>query len=541
MEPTRSNNHILTLFLALAVTLTGGGCASVPKTPSEPVPAVAVAPDVTPDASATAVSKATDSAEPASAIQAPAANASSTPAQASADTEAAATGVNADTDDENTPTADAAVKDTTQTADAQNATDAQSADAKPDNDIWTRIRAGFRLPKIENQLTRQHEQWFIDNAEFRQAMFDRAKFYLYYIVEEVSKRGMPMEIALLPAIESAYKPYAYSRARAVGLWQFIPSTGRLYGLKRNWWYDGRRDVIASTRAALDYLEKLNMDFNGDWQLALAAYNAGEGRVMRAVEWNRRHGLPADFSHLRRLKRETKHYVPKLMAMVNIVSDPGRFGIKLPDIPNEPYFARVEADSQVDLGVIARLTGMEVDDLHFINPGYIRRATDPNGPHHILVPVDKKDAVVAGLSELPDSERVHWLHHRVRRGDTLYDIARHYHVTVGAIKTSNNLRGNLLHIGQNLMLPISASVAPRRSTRRAEPVHLTNSDGPIIHRVRRGETLTSIARRYNVLVRQLAEWNFMRPNDILQLGRKLKVWLNDGPQAFEHESTRPVYV
>lgn len=525
MEPTRSKKRLLTLSLTFAATLVFGGCASVPDEPVSATSADATPKVVTDDHPEKPAAKIADSAD--------ASERAPTPGEVKEESAAIATAgpmVNQAqlVGTEPPLTMPIAEEDDWFVEDeSASFTVAEEPKAAPSQDIWTRIRAGLRLPAIDAELTAQHEQWFIENAEFREALFERAKLYLYYIVEEVDKRGMPMEVALLPAIESAYKPYAYSRARASGLWQFIPSTGRLYGLKRNWWYDGRRDVVASTRAALDYLQKLQADFNGDWQLALAAYNAGEGRVARAIEWNRRRHLPTDFVHLRHLKRETKYYVPKLMAMANIVSDPARFGIQLPEIPNEPYFTRVEADSQVDLGVIARLTGMEVDDLHFINPGYIRRATDPNGPHHILVPVDKKDAVVTGLSEMPETQRVQWLHHQVRGGDTLYDIARRYRLTVEAIKTANNLRGNRLSIGQSLMLPTSASaygtgVKPVRTT--------TRSGEPIIHRVRRGETLSSIARRYNVLVRQLAEWNFMRPNDVLQLGRRLKIWNGDGPRA-----------
>jgi len=541
MEPTTSNNRLLTLFLTLTAALILGGCATMPdgSTPTfDDATSKTNTKDTAPTASATradttvATNPTPVAASPNSKTPAPRPESTS---GASASAPIAAV--------EPSPTTMVASTGASESIDETVmfpvGEEPQSLAAPT---IWVRIRSGLRLPAIDHALTAQHEQWFIENAEFREAMFERAKLYLYYIVEEVEKRGMPMEVALLPAIESAYKPYAYSRARASGLWQFIPSTGRLYGLKNNWWYDGRRDVVASTRAALDYLQKLQGDFNGDWQLALAAYNAGEGRMMRAIEWNRRHGLPTDFVHLRQLKRETKHYVPKLMAMVNIVADPARYGIQLPDIPNEPYFTRVEADSQVDLGVIARLTGMEVDDLHFINPGYTRRATDPNGPHHFLVPVDKRDAVVTGLSEMPEKQRVQWLHHEVHRGDTLFEIARRYRVTVDVIKTSNNLRGNTLSIGQSLMLPISASVRPGAPTATgAKPVRTTTKSGDaIIHRVRHGETLSSIARHYNVLVRQLAEWNLMSKDDVLQLGRKLKIWNGDGPQALRHDPQPTVY-
>lgn len=416
---------------------------------------------------------------------------------------------------------------------------AADAATAADDDLWARIRSGFRMAKLDSPLIAQHERWFVENAGFREAMFERSRLYLYFIVEEVEKRGMPMEIALLPAIESAYKPYAYSRAKASGLWQFIPSTGKLYGLKMNWWYDGRRDVIAATRAALDYLQKLHDDFDGDWHLALAAYNAGEGRVMRAVAANRSKGLPGTFEHLRQLAPETKHYVPKLMAMVNLVSDPAKYGINLPAIPNEPYFVKVDVGSQVDLGVIARLTDMEAQELHHINAGYMRWATDPDGPHRLLVPADKKDVLLAGLDNLPEKERVQWRHHEVRRGDTLHGIARRYNISVEAVKTANRLSSNLLRVGQSLLLPISAS-APAVAPPRAAPVRAAaSSNRPVIHRVRRGDTLYSIARRYNVMVQQIAEWNVIDPSDVLRMGQKLKIFPASRPSA-HHPLLAPVY-
>ncbi|MEK9133910.1 MAG: transglycosylase SLT domain-containing protein, partial [Pseudomonadota bacterium] len=232
------------------------------------------------------------------------------------------------------------------------------AETKPDvvtsndSDIWARLRKGFTMKPLDSPQVEREIKWFANNPEYMQRMMERARLYLYYIADEVEKRGMPMEIALLPAIESAYKANAYSRARASGLWQFIPSTGRLYGLKANWWYDGRRDVQASTQAALDYLEKLYNDFDGDWHLALAAYNAGEGKIARMMKYNERKGKSTDYQYLK-LKRETQHYVPKLMAMVSIVADPAKYGVQLASIPDEPYFARVETGSQIDLGVVAK--------------------------------------------------------------------------------------------------------------------------------------------------------------------------------------------
>lgn len=400
------------------------------------------------------------------------------------------------------------------------------------SDIWARIRAGLALEPLDSPLVDAEARWFANNPEYMQRMMDRAKLYLYYIVEEVEKRGMPMEIALLPAIESAYKPLAYSRARASGLWQFIPSTGRLYGLKANWWYDGRRDVQASTQAALDYLEKLYNDFDGDWHLAIAAYNAGEGKVMRMMEYNRRKGKPTEFQYLK-LKRETQHYVPKLLAMASIVADPDKHGVKLADIPNEPYFARVETGSQVDLGVVAKLVDLPVDDLHMINPGYRRWATDPNGPHQLLVPADKKDVLIEGLNNLPEEQRIKWQHHEVKRGETLHEVGRRYGLDVATLRTANNLRSNLLRVGQDLLIPISArplTVAAVRTTYRSSDARIAGRSEPVIHRVRRGDTLSSIARRYNVLVRQLAKWNFISANSMLRMGQRLKIWPNGAPTA-----------
>lgn len=406
--------------------------------------------------------------------------------------------------------------------------DGAALDIPQHGDLWERVRAGFGIPKLDSPLVARHEQWFVNNPEFMTAMLDRAGMYLYYIVDEVEKRGMPMEIALLPAIESAFKPHAHSRAKAAGLWQFIPSTGRLYGLKANWWYDGRRDVEAATQAALNYLEKLRDDFDGDWHLALAAYNAGEGRVSRMIEYNRRRGLPTDYEHLK-LRAETVNYVPRLLAFVNIVTEPEKYGVTLAPIPNSPYFARVEVGSQIDLSVVARLADLEVEHLHKINPGFNRRATDPDGPHYLFVPVDKKELIEEALNNLPEEERIQYRHHRVARGETLSRIAQRYHVSVAAIKSTNRLRSNFLRVGQDLVVPMSdrpispVIAAQSRAKAVTASVRPPSKARPVIHRVRSGETLWSIARKYNVLVQQLRDWNLLEADDVLRIGQQLKIW------------------
>lgn len=409
----------------------------------------------------------------------------------------------------------------------------KSTDASSYNNLWDRIRVGFKLPRMEGPIVESHERWFVNNPEYMERMLQRANLYLFHIVEAVEKRGMPMEIALLPAIESAYQPRAYSRARASGLWQFIPSTGRLYGLKSDFWYDGRRDVLASTEAALDYLQKLSNDFDGDWYLALAAYNCGEGKVARLREQNARKGMSTAYQDLK-LPRETQHYVPKLMAVVNIVSHPEQYGLELREIPNSPYFVQVDAGSQIDLGVVAKLTNLTIDDLYDMNPGYNRWATSPDGPHHLLVPISAKETLEEGLSELPADERMQWARHQVRRGDSLSHVARNYGVSTDVIKTANNLQGNRLRVGQDLLIPVSGrkllvaeSEEQKSASKRAAAIQQAaasgNSKVKVVYRVRAGDTLYSIAKQYGVYVHEITKWNYMRTKDVLKMGQKLLIW------------------
>ncbi|MEJ2382242.1 MAG: transglycosylase SLT domain-containing protein [Gammaproteobacteria bacterium] len=265
----------------------------------------------------------------------------------------------------------------------------QAAAPPPPQTVWQRLRRGFRLPDYDNPRVRTQLQWYANHQEYLKRVMDRAEPFLYMITQQVEKRGMPSEIALLPVVESAFQPFAYSHGRAAGIWQFIPSTGRLYGLKQNWWYDGRRDVVASTDAALDYLDKLDKQFNGDWLLALAAYNSGEGTVASAVARNRRRHIPTDFWSLR-LPQETESYAPKLLAIAAIIKNPQKYGIQLKPIPNKPQVALVDVGSQIDLALAADMAGISIEEMYRLNPGFNRWATDPRGPYRLLVPVDKKE-------------------------------------------------------------------------------------------------------------------------------------------------------
>jgi len=412
-----------------------------------------------------------------------------------------------------------------------------TSEKKNFSNLWDRMRAGFKLPGMEGPYVERQEQWFVNNPDYMERMLQRANLYLFYIVEAVEKRGMPTEIALLPAIESAYQPHAYSRARASGLWQFIPSTGRLYGLKSNWWYDGRRDVMASTEAALDYLEKLGKDFNGDWYLALAAYNCGEGKVARLIETNQRRGLSSAYQDLK-LPRETQQYVPKLMAMVNIVSDAAKYGLQLREIPNSPYFVQVDAGSQIDLGVVAKLTNLPLDDLYDMNPAFNRWATAPDGPHHLLVPLAAKDVLMEGLNDLPPESRMQWARHEVKRGDALSRIAYRYGVSPEAIKTANNLHSNQLRVGQDLLIPVSGRklviTKPNLAPDSKSVAKAATGKVRVIHYVRAGDTLSGIARKYRVYVDQLRKWNLMDADDVLKAGQKLLIWISPAAVALDQD-------
>ena len=372
--------------------------------------------------------------------------------------------------------------------------------------LWDRIRAGFRLPPMRGPLVTQYEEWFEHNPRYVEGMLERANLYLYQIVQAVQKRHMPMEIALLPAIESGYSPNAYSSAGAIGLWQIEPSTGGLWGLKDNWWYSGARDVVASTNAALDYLQALHNQFHS-WNLALAAYNCGAGMVQWAIDNNKAKGLGTHYRELR-LPLQTEHYVPKLMAFVNIVRDPAKFGLRLRDIPNSPYFVRVNTGGQISLSVVARLADMSLNQLAAINPGLKHWATAPNGPYTVLVPVATKAALLEGLSQLPPQDRMQWARHIVIPGNTISGIAQEYGVSVHAIMTTNHLHGSFLRVGQRLLIP----VAGRRLVVPAQGG---------VYTVAPGDTLSGIAQQYGVPITTLMAVNNLR-GPYLQVGEVLRI-------------------
>jgi membrane-bound lytic murein transglycosylase D len=392
------------------------------------------------------------------------------------------------------------------------------------DDLFERMRAGFAFDEVQEPAIDEQLAWFQHNPDYLERVFQRGQRYLYHVITEIEARGMPLEFALLPVVESAYEPFAYSVSRAAGLWQFIPDTGRRFGLKQNWWYDGRRDVIESTRAALDYLQALHDQFNGDWLLAIAAYNVGELAVQHAIEFNEAHGKPTDFWHLN-LPAETRAYVPKLLAMKRLMAEPERYGLDFAPIPNEPYFAVIETGSQIDLKIAARLASTSYDDLIALNPGYNRWATDPDGPHRLLVPIDSADAFEAALKTLGPEDRVRYALHEVGKRETLATIARDSGCSASVIAKINDLAGGKVRPGDTLKIPEISGQLPDKVLLAAARVDRPERDLPrhahqIVYRVRAGETLYSIARRHGMSPSTLARLNNLGPSDPLIKGQRL---------------------
>ncbi|MBY5992012.1 LysM peptidoglycan-binding domain-containing protein [Ferrimonas balearica] len=405
---------------------------------------------------------------------------------------------------------------------------AQPALPPPPEDVWERIRTQMALDVPDNPRVEKFRKWYLNNPNHLNIISQRAEPFMYLIVEEIEKRGLPIELALLPIVESSFDVFAYSHGAAAGIWQFTAPMGRHFGLQQNWWYDGRRDVYHSTIAAMDMMEYLHGKLHNDWYYALAAYNTGEGRVFRAIRNNRNAGKPTDYFALN-LPRETERYVPQLLALADVIKNADKYGITLNPIANEPALKLVDAGSQIDLSLAADLADMSVGELHKLNPGYNRWATAPDGPHTLLLPVDKVDGFITALADTESAQRVNWVRYTVKPGDSLGLIAQKYHTRVGVIQSVNKLEGNLIRAGQALLIPVAAKdqedyvfsaeqrLARQQSTKRAE--------FKTEHVVQSGESLWTIARANKVTVDQLARWNGMAPSDTLRPGRKLVIWVN----------------
>ncbi|MDR5171445.1 LysM peptidoglycan-binding domain-containing protein [Methylobacillus flagellatus] len=392
-------------------------------------------------------------------------------------------------------------------------------------DLWQRIRDGYGIPELQSPITSTHESWYSSRPDYVKRMVDRSQRYLYHIVEEVQKRGMPTEIALLPMIESAFNPQALSRSSASGIWQFIPSTGKNFGLKQDWWTDGRRDVTAATNAALNYLQKLYIMF-GTWDLALAAYNAGEGTVSRAIARNRSLGLPTDYQSLE-LSDETKNYVPKLQAVKNIMTNPQRYGLNIQSIPNRPYFVKVTAPQQIDAKLAAELAEISSEEFASLNPEYNRPVLTANGQvHEILLPISAAEIFTNNLA-VYDKPLVNWQTYHAKRGERMDSIARKFGIDPAKLRDINGLSANNLNSNMPLLVPVPADTITEATIAIADHGQLamaaTNATIPstIKHMVKSGDTISSIAKRHNISNQQLMSMNGLK-SSTLKPGQALTV-------------------
>ncbi|RDV24305.1 LysM peptidoglycan-binding domain-containing protein [Alteromonas aestuariivivens] len=396
------------------------------------------------------------------------------------------------------------------------------------NDVWLRVANQMTFAIPADKRIEVQRNWYLKHPEYMARVVSRAKPFLFYIVNEIEARDMPLELVLLPIVESAFDPFAYSHGRAAGMWQFIPGTAERFGMRQTWWYDGRRDVIASTQGALDYLTYLRDYFDGNWLHALAAYNSGEGRVKRAIKANAKAGKPTDFWSLD-LPRETRAYVPKLLALADILKNKDSYDYDWPSVDNVAVIETVDIDSQVDLAFAAQLAGMSLKDLHALNPGFNRWATDPDGPHRLILPMDKASQFKQELANVDRSERLNWVRHKVERGDSLLKLAKEYHTTADIIKRVNSMDSNMIRVGDHIMVPVALqeldSYSLSADQRLASTQSTKRADHKITHTVVSGDTLWDISRKYKVSTQSLARWNGMAPKDPLRAGKKLVVWLD----------------
>ena len=404
----------------------------------------------------------------------------------------------------------------------------------PKIDLWERIRRGFKMPELENANAEKMTRWYASRPDYIDRMSGRAGLYLYHIVEEVERRGLPTELALLPFVESAMQPEALSSAKAAGLWQFIPSTGKLYSLEQNHWQDERRHVVESTRAALDYLEKLYAQFE-DWHLALAAYNWGEGAVARAIAANQKRNKPTVYTALK-MPNETAYYVPKLQAIKNIVREPARYSIALPAIRNQPYFVSVTRSRDIDVELAAKLAGMPLDEFRALNPAFNRPIIPGAAAPQILLPADKADTFLSNYAawEATGQPLASWTVYRLKPNESLAEVAKRCGVAESQLREANQIPPRYkLASGSAILIPrdetMDDDIAPAmlQASFAVVPEHANLRR--VTHRVRAGETLYSVARRYNVTPADIKAWNQLRSESLFS-GQRLTLNVVAQPAA-----------
>jgi len=435
------------------------------------------------------------------------------------------------------------------------------------NTVWDRLLSLYSLPEMDNARINEEIEWYLDHPATLAIIQQRAEPYLHHILDEVEAKNIPGELALLPVVESAFVPDAYSKADASGLWQFVPSTGEEYGLEQNAWYDGRRDVYASTQAATTYLKELSETFDGDWLLALASYNCGKGRVRKSIEYNENHNLPTDYWSLN-LPQETLDYVPKLLAVAKIFANAEEYNLHLQHIPNKPYFEPVNVNGPLDLHKAAQLANTPYDKFVKLNPGFSRSCTAPQGSNRLLIPIAQVQSFKKNLAELPYDERydeqqlhpinrpinnrpteikvaeakpdysrqVTFYSYKVKHGETLSSIAERTHTTIVTLKAANHLKGNTVKYGEMLQIPGTSNKAINTllvAKSKAAPI------GNQVYAIKKGDTFWNISQRFSVSPNDIAEWNKITLKTALVPGRKLTIKSNNQQIASSSPSIRLV--
>ncbi len=402
------------------------------------------------------------------------------------------------------------------------------------DNLWEVLSHNFFLAPAHAEEYKSYINYYLKRRKYLKRVSIRAKPYLYYIMQEIKKRKMPYEIALLPVIESGYYPFARSYVSASGLWQFMPSTGHLYGLQHNWWYDGRQDIYKSTIAALDYLQQLYVMNDYDWLLALASYNAGLGNVLKAQrKYLRKHpnGNPNFWNIRRYLPQETKRYVPQLLAVAYLIDHQTEYNIHLEPIENAPYFDDLKLTQQINLRNVAKATQTDLKLIKVLNPGFLRAATPPNSKHRLLLPADIANDFREQYEKNPNKFKVNWARHIIKPGESILLIAHRYHTSAHEIKKLNGLHNNLIRAGKTLLIPIPKNQI--KAVRLAERTKKAYRGRKYYHTVRPGESLWTIARYYNVSTRTLCEWNRISIRSPLRKGQKLEIRSNKYGKKFTY--------
>ena len=404
-----------------------------------------------------------------------------------------------------------------------------SSYSSEDKDLWKVIANQQEIRVDDNSRVQSHINWITQRPDYLASISKRAQPFLYLVVSEVENERLPIEIALLPIVESDYYPFSYSHGTATGIWQFIPSTGRMYGLEEDWWHEDRRDVLASTKAALHYLKDLNQMFEGDWLLSIAAYNAGPGRVQRAIDKNIKQGKKTDYWSLD-LPKETEKYVPKLLAIAKVLKDPGRYNQKLLSIENKPYLEPIKLESQFDLALIAQWTNLSIDEIYSFNPGLKRWATPEALPYTILLPIDVVGDFKEVLSNQKNRPKVSWTRYKVKEGDSLGVIAQNFNTTIHQIQSVNEIKGNLIRANSYLIVPLARENEDYYSLsddqREKSRLNASKNSEKLIYKVVSGDSLWKISQDFSVTVNELVRWNKIVPTAPLSIGKELVILIDD---------------